>query len=121
MGADHRLSPGLLIGALVQFDDAEQKLDAVGSRISDTGWMAGPYAAARLSDNLFFQARAAWGQSENEVEVANAYNDSFDADRWLVRSTLVGRWASGPGSFGHTFPSATLRSNRTAMLANSGT
>ena len=99
LGADHRLSPGLLIGALVQFDDAEQKLDAVGSRVSDTGWMAGPYAAARLSDNLFFQVRAAWGQSENEVEVANAYNDSFDADRWLVRSTLLGRWADGPWQF----------------------
>ena len=96
LGADHRLSPGLLFGALVQFDDAEQKLDAIGSRISDTGWMAGPYAAVRVSDNLFFQARAAWGQSENEVEVADSYNDSFDADRWLVRSTLVGRWASGP-------------------------
>ena len=96
LGADHRLSPGLLIGALVQFDDAEQKLDAIGSRISNTGWMAGPYAAVRVSDNLFFQARAAWGQSDNEVELADAYHDSFDADRWLVRSTLVGRWASGP-------------------------
>ena len=96
LGADHRLSPGLLVGALVQFDDAEQKLDVIGGRISDKGWMAGPYAAARLSNNLFFQARAAWGQSENEVEVADVYTDSFDADRWLVRSTLVGRWASGP-------------------------
>jgi hypothetical protein len=99
LGADHRLTRGVLLGALVQFDNADQKLDVVGSRVSDTGWMVGPYAAVRLTDNLFLQARAAWGQSENTVTLSNVYKDSFDADRWLVRSTLVGQWTSGAWQF----------------------
>jgi hypothetical protein len=89
----------VLVGVLVQFDDADQKLDAIGSRVSDTGWMVGPYAAFRLTDNLFLQARAAWGQSENSVSLSNVYEDSFDAERWLVRSTLVGQWTKGALQF----------------------
>jgi outer membrane autotransporter protein len=61
--------------------------------------MAGPYATVRLPSNLYFQARAAWGQSDNEIRFASGSEDSFDADRWLVRGTLLGQWRAGPWQF----------------------
>ena len=92
LGADYRLSPALLVGALVQFDGADQKLDQINGRVQDEGWMVGPYTAVRLSNHIFLQARAAWGQANNEIALADVYSDSFDTDRWLVRSTLLGQW-----------------------------
>ena len=98
VGADYRLSSYILIGALVQFDQTEQDFDGLPSRVGNKGWMAGPYATVRLSNNLFFQARAAWGKSQNEIRVDQNF-DEFDSDRWLVRGTLLGQWQSGPWQF----------------------
>jgi outer membrane autotransporter protein len=53
----------------------------------------------RLSQNVFFQARGAWGQSSNEVSPFLTYTDKFDTERWLVSTTLSGRWSSGAWSF----------------------
>ena len=58
--------------------------------------MAGPYATIRLTDQMFLQARAAWGRSSNEVSPFLTYTDSFDSTRWLVSSSLTGRWNFGP-------------------------
>ena len=58
--------------------------------------MAGPYATVRLSDNVFLQGRAAWGRSSNEVSPYMTYADEFQSERWLVSSTLTGRWRYGP-------------------------
>jgi outer membrane autotransporter protein len=58
--------------------------------------MAGPYATLRLSENVFWQARAAWGQSSNEVSPFQTYVDEFDTNRWLLSSRLAGRWDMGP-------------------------
>jgi autotransporter-like protein len=99
VGADYLLSRYILIGALVQFDQAEQDFEELPSRVSNTGWMAGPYATVQLSDNLFFQARAAWGKSQSQIHVDQNSEDQFDSDRWLVRGTLLGQWQSGPWQF----------------------
>jgi outer membrane autotransporter protein len=61
--------------------------------------MAGPYTAVRLSDRLFFQARAAWGTSENEVSPFLTYTDRFDSRRWLVSSTLTGTYEKNSWMF----------------------
>ena len=100
VGADYLLTRQILIGALIQFDDTEEDLDTTWARrAKTTGWMAGPYATVRLPYNLYFQARAAWGQSDNEISSLPGTEDSFDADRWLVRGTLLGQWDSGPWRF----------------------
>jgi hypothetical protein len=96
VGADYRLSSNLLVGALVQFDSSSQDFEILASKARSSGWMAGPYATVRLSNNLFFQARAAWGKSTVELGFDGSPDDSFDADRWLVRGTLIGQWRSGP-------------------------
>ena len=41
--------------------------------------MAGPYATIRLTEQMFLQARAAWGRSSNEVSPFLTYTDSFDS------------------------------------------
>ncbi len=95
VGADYLLTPQVLIGTLVQFDDTQQDFDLPSRGAHTTGWMAGPYATVRLPYDLFFQGRAAWGQSGNEIDIAGA-EDHFDADRWLVRGTLLSqqRWGA---------------------------
>ena len=95
VGADYRLSSNILVGALIQFDQTDQEFEGVPTRVSNTGWMAGLYATVRLSNNLFFQARAAWGKSQNEVRADTSVNDEFDSDRWLLRGTLLGQWQAG--------------------------
>jgi len=91
-GADYRVAPNLLVGALVQFNQTSHSFDALDSGGSDSGWMVGPYATVRLTSNLFFQARAAWGKTDVKLDLDDTHRDSFDAERWLVRGTLLGQW-----------------------------
>jgi outer membrane autotransporter protein len=63
--------------------------------IKGSGWMAGPYATVRLSENIFLQGRLAAGRSTNEVSPFLTYPDTFSTKRWLASSTLVGRWQVG--------------------------
>ena len=62
-GIDYQILPGLMIGALMQFDFSDQSSGLLGSEAEGHGWMAGPYISARLTENLYFDARAAWGES----------------------------------------------------------
>src|SRR5436190_8464156 len=96
LGADYVLNPSLLVGALIQFDSLRQTSQQLSSDVTGRGWMAGPYATVRLSDNVFLQGRAAWGRSSNEVSPYMTYADEFQSERWLVSSTLTGRWRYGP-------------------------
>ena len=61
--------------------------------------MAGPYLSARLTSNLFFDARAQWGSSSNHIDPLGAYTDSFDTSRALVSGKLAGRWSYGAITF----------------------
>ncbi|MBY0225547.1 MAG: autotransporter domain-containing protein, partial [Hyphomicrobium sp.] len=91
-GADYQIMPGLLIGALMQFDFADETSGLLGSDVEGRGWLAGPYISARLNENIYFDARAAWGRSENDVSPFGTYTDRVDGDRWLARADLTGEW-----------------------------
>lgn len=105
VGADYVVSPGMLIGALVQVDDTEEDIDdpTLKGNIEGRGWMAGPYIGIRLADNLYFDARAAWGQSDNDLDLDDATlgprTGSFETDRWLASATLTGNEYSGAWRF----------------------
>lgn len=99
LGADYVISPSLLIGVLVQYDSTELSSRTDRYSVSGSGWMAGPYATVRLSENVFFQGRAAWGTSDNTISPFATYSDSFHTDRWLVSGTLTGLWNWGPWAF----------------------
>ena len=105
IGADYVLSPKLLVGTFVQFDSLRQSSAKQATEASGAGWMVGPYATVRLSENLFLQGRAAWGQTSNEVSPFMTYVDKFDSTRWLASATLSGRWTHGAWSFS---PSASV-------------
>jgi hypothetical protein len=94
-GADYLIKPGVLIGALVQYDRMDDKSTKLNTEIKGDGWMIGPYMGIRLSQNLMFDARAAWGQSDNHVNPIGLYTDSFSTDRWLARANLTGHWMFG--------------------------
>jgi len=90
-GADYLVTPGLLLGLGGQLDwtDLEGEDDA---EMDGFGYMIGPYLTARLSENFFFDARAAWGQSYNTVSPFGTYDDEVDATRWLISGALIGRF-----------------------------
>jgi outer membrane autotransporter protein len=100
-GADYAISPGILIGALVQIDRTDEKIDdpSLKGMVAGTGWMMGPYLGVKLRDNLFFDARAAWGQSTNDLELSDdivgARTGSFETDRWLASASLTGNYQWG--------------------------
>jgi len=98
-GADYLLMPGLLVGVLVQIDWMDQTTQVIGRNTDGRGWMAGPYLSARLTHNLFFDARALWGRSSNHVDPLGAYIDSFDTNRALTSAKLTGKWEFGALTF----------------------
>ena len=98
-GADYLLTDRILVGALVQLDYLDQDFTTIGANANGIGWMAGPYATVRLTNNLYLDTRAAWGTSSNEISPFNTYTDDFSTTRWLVRAGLIGDWTFGAWGF----------------------
>ncbi|UVK37536.1 HYR domain-containing protein [Mesorhizobium sp. AR10] len=99
-GADYLLTPNLLLGLGLQVDWTDQD-GKDGAKISGIGYLLGPYATARLTDNLYLDARAGWGQSFNQISPLGTFEDKFDGNRWLATIGLIGtfdidRWKIKP-------------------------
>lgn len=103
-GGDYRVSDRLLVGMMAEFDWAKEDNATLDSSVDGNGWMAGPYLSARIHDAIFFDLRAAWGQSSNSLNAGGATGE-FDTDRWLVKGTVSGNWTNGGWRF---TPSADL-------------
>ena len=99
IGADYRFSPEILFGFLAQFDWMEEDDSLQGTAVDGKGWMAGPYVVARLHQNLLFDARAAWGQSDNDIALTGTSTGSFDTTRWLAKGRLTGDFNFGQWHF----------------------
>lgn len=95
-GAEYKVRPDLLLGMILQFDWIDGDNDRTNVGAEGNGWMVGPYIVGKLAQNIYFQARAAWGESDNEVTPAGTYTDSFDSERWLVSGKIEGRYERGP-------------------------
>ncbi len=94
-GADYLIHPAILVGLLVQSDWISERSAALGTSASGNGWMAGPYISVGLTPNLYFDARAAWGQSDNSIDPLGVYTDNFSTDRSIVSAKLTGNWSYG--------------------------
>ncbi|MBX9845658.1 MAG: autotransporter outer membrane beta-barrel domain-containing protein [Xanthobacteraceae bacterium] len=96
-GADMILMPGLLVGVMGSHDWMADSSSASGQNTGlnrdGRGWMAGPYMSARLTNTLYFDARAAWGQSTNHVDPLGTYVDTFATTRALASAKLTGDWS----------------------------
>lgn len=93
-GADYRLGSDILLGAMVQKDDRIVTLPIGGDFTATDAYLAGPYAAYRLSSNLVLGARAAWGEISNGPAIANE-DASFTTNRLLTEARLSGSWDLG--------------------------
>lgn len=91
-GVDTIVRPGLLVGVMGSFDWMSQTSPLGGGNNEGHGWMAGPYLSARLTSNVYFDARAEWGQSSNQINPLGAYTDSFSTERMLASAKLTGDW-----------------------------
>ena len=88
-GADYLVNRNLLLGFGLQGDWTA--MDASnGGRVSGYGFMAGPYATARLAEGFYGDARIAWGQSFNKVSPFATYTDPVRTSRWLASAALIG-------------------------------
>ena len=90
LGADYRFSRNLVIGLLGQVDWTDETDSNANTAASGFGWLLGPYAAVRLTDNLIFDGRAAMGTSNNKVDPLGLFSDDFETTRWLVKGQLTG-------------------------------
>lgn len=95
LGADYLFTRSVLVGVLVEIDSMAETLRINNISAGGTGWMAGPYMSARLTPNLYFDARAAWGTSNNTANPFGVFDDRFDTERWLARANLTGNWWFG--------------------------
>jgi outer membrane autotransporter protein len=93
-GADAVVMPGLLVGVMGSWDWVADSGDG-GLQREGRGWMAGPYVSARLTRNLYFDARATWGRSTNHVDPLGAFTDTFSTTRALAAAKLTGDWTYG--------------------------
>jgi outer membrane autotransporter protein len=91
VGGDYRVGDNVIVGVLGQFDWAKDEAGAIASKVDGNGWMVGPYLSAQVHQNIFFDLRAAWGRSSNDLTLGAA-SGSFDTSRWLVKGTLAGNW-----------------------------
>ena len=91
LGTHYFLSNESLVGILAQFDWAGQTDASNGSEIDGRGWMIGPYIAGKVKDqNLYYEARLAYGHSSNEVSVATNISGKFSTERILASGSISG-------------------------------
>lgn len=89
-GLDYKVSNDLLFGVGAQLDWIGMDTAGGTGHAEGLGYMVGPYITANLSPGLYFDARAAWGQSYNEVSPYDTYTDSTTGERALVTAALGG-------------------------------
>ena len=108
-GIHRKYYRNFLAGALLQLDLAENELAALNGRtgmIDGTGWLVGPYFAARHDTQpLYFEGRLLYGQSDNDIRfigpALGVRTGSFDTRRLLAQLRVEGEIAlsaedSGP-------------------------
>ncbi|MGI9365404.1 MAG: autotransporter domain-containing protein [Rhizobiaceae bacterium] len=103
LGLDTLIREDTVIGVMAQIDriteetaSTSQDINGRGWQIEGYGWLAGPYVVTRLHQNLIFDGRAAYGQSNNTVEpYVGLHSDDFITNRWLATARLSGDFYVG--------------------------
>ncbi|MBW6416905.1 Ig-like domain-containing protein [Celeribacter sp. PS-C1] len=91
LGYHMELSSGTIIGAMVQYDMAEQE-DTQGTKVEGTGWLVGPYFASQIGDHPFFvDGRLLFGETDNDITLSSGQTGSFTGDRMLASLGAQGR------------------------------
>ena len=99
-GVDFLMTHGLLVGLMGSYDSmSDSGTGGTVTKRDGTGWMAGPYMSARLTNNIYFDARATWGLSNNNINPLGVAVDAFTTSRSLMSAKLTGDWMMGAFRF----------------------
>ena len=90
LGADYRMNSNMLFGVLAQVDWVDESDNVFQTRVEGRGFAVGPYIVSRVSKNLTFDSRVAWGRSDNDINALGQATDNFETQRWLARARLTG-------------------------------
>jgi hypothetical protein len=91
MGADYRANNDLLIGGMLQVDEASQTTLATPDTAAGSAYMTGPYLAYRVTPHITFDAKAAFGMGEDKTIVGDERTD-FATQRMLSEAKVTGQW-----------------------------
>ncbi|WP_415922252.1 choice-of-anchor D domain-containing protein [Tateyamaria sp. SN6-1] len=94
-GVDYRFNENTLVGIMGQLDTSDESNLVANTSADGVGWMIGPYAVMRLRDNLYFDVRLSYGESENSVNALGLFTDDFSTSRTLVQAGLTGDFEAG--------------------------
>ena len=95
-GAHYFVSPDFILGALVQVDWSSETNSNTNTSADGMGWMIGPYIAGRIAGKqLSYEARVAWGRSDNNVTPNGSYTDEFETERFLASAKISGSYKLG--------------------------
>lgn len=96
LGAHYFISDDVLVGLLGQIDWAEETNSTVNSHTEGLGWMVGLYTAGRVpGHDLLYEARVAYGTSQNDVAPIGTYSDGFEGIRFLATGKVSGTYQLG--------------------------
>jgi outer membrane autotransporter protein len=120
VGGDYRVADNVIAGVLAQFDWAKDDSGVLASKVDGNGWMIGPYMSAQVHENIFFDLRAAWGRSNNDLTLGTT-TGGFDTSRWLVKGALAGNWVSDAWRFTPSAELAYVEESQDAFTNSAGT
>ena len=98
-GIHRKYSETFLAGAMLQFALSDHVLAGQTGTIDSTGWLAGPYFAARHgSQPLYFEGRLLYGQSDSDIRFIDrglgvTRTGSFDSRQVLAQIRVKGEIA----------------------------
>ena len=120
VGSHWRLNEQLLAGFLVQFDMVDESLPGRAGEIAGTGWLAGPYFAAKLEGQpLFFEGRLLYGRTVNRLDHARGVSGEFGTARWLAQFRMEGEVDLDAGLALNPFADLTWTRDRQRSFADS--
>lgn len=98
VGYDTAVSRNLVVGVLFQADISTEDSSFVNagttvtSKIDGIGWLFGPYVTGRVSGTrLFYDARIAYGSSNNDLSLDGTVSESYDEEKLFVKASLTGQ------------------------------
>ena len=94
LGLDYRISENTALGIMGEFDWMESREQGSINEIAGHGFLAGPYISSEITSNIFFDARALWGLSDNDAtqDVAGTvFIGDFQTECILLEAKLAGQ------------------------------
>jgi hypothetical protein len=90
-GLTRRLTPNFLIGVLGGYETFDYRSDSLQGRLKGDGWTVGSYAGWRISQNVRFDAAAAYSGIGYDGTAGTA-TGSFGGHRFLLSGGLTGTY-----------------------------